>query len=145
MLEINKQYTATITNIEIKQTSIDKQVKLTLIVFLENAQVKVTDVLYLNQNFQKRINAIYTALGLATPSEQQLTQDVANGFSIWKNKPFNAIFKRNKAGYFQPYIYIAPNTTVSEKWNDRNFGESEGKIHFDYTTAMRNAYLARGR
>ena len=132
MIKTDVPYTATFTNIETRQTSLDKQVKLTLIAFAENGQTKVSDVLYINGNYQKRIDAIYTALSLPLPSQAEFQQDLQSNFARWKNRPFTVVFKRNKKDYLQPYIYVAPNTTVSDKWTDRGFGESTGKIHNEF-------------
>ena len=139
----NKVYNAFITTVEIKPTCRDAQVKMTLQVLTDGRPTTITDVVYLSPNYTKKINAIYTALGLERPTEDAFKTDTKNKFACWLNRPFQLNFKKNKEGYIQPYIYLAPNSTVAEKWNARGFGEKEGKVHEPFmATAQLDAVTA---
>ena len=125
----NKPYTCFIKNVSTQYTSRDLKITLDIAIISEKGLLDITDIIYDSHNYAKRIKAIYSALDLPEPTSESYKADLNNSFPEWKNKLFQVTFKKNVKGYYQPYMYIRPNTTIDEKWNTRGFGERTGKVY----------------
>ena len=130
IIKHNDEYTCVITAASLRNTAIDKAIDLTLTVYLKDGkEISMKDVVYINDSYAKKIAAIFASVGENIEYSGFWEGDYQNALQKVLNKPLQILFKEKPNGYISPYTYKRPNSTISEKWLKRGFGEQEGKIH----------------
>ena len=126
----NEEHTCIINSATVRKTSGDDAIDLELTVYLKGGkEIKMKDRAYISDNFAKKINAIFTSVGESAEDSGFWEGEYTTALKNVVNKPLQILFKNNPKGFIAPYLYKFPNSTISEKWLKRGFGEQEGKIH----------------
>lgn len=135
----NDEYTCVITNASLRDTAIDKAIDLSITVYLKDGkEISMKDVVYINDSYAKKIAAIFASVGENIEYSGFWEGDYKNALQKVLNKPLQILFKEKPNGYINPYTYKRPNSTISEKWLKRGFGEQEGKIHDTFMSEAQN-------
>lgn len=126
----NEEHTCIINSATVRKTSGDDAIDLELTVYLKGGkEIKMKDRAYISDNFAKKINAIFASVGESAEDSGFWEGEYTTALKNVVNKPLQILFKNNPKGFIAPYLYKFPNSTISEKWLKRGFGEQEGKIH----------------
>ncbi len=106
----NNIYTAVITNVYISTLGLDKKIYISLDVFSDGLKKYASDFVCANENYYKKIKAIYASMGIYDYNYQE---DLKNDFQNWIGKPFRLLFKKAYNGV-KPYMYIAKGSEVND-------------------------------
>ena len=129
-IQDNEEHTCVINSATVRKTSGDDAIDLELTVYLKGGkEIKMKDRAYISDNFAKKINAIFASVGESAEDSGFWDGEYTTALNNVVNKPLQILFKNNPKGFIAPYLYKFPNSTISEKWLKRGFGEQEGKIH----------------